>query len=354
MPARSLGHRLPVLGLSLALLTGCLTGCGSPKTAKAETQIFAMDTVMSLTLYGENESTLQDTLDGLVDTIYQLQNTLSVTDEASEISALNRQAGQPVALSSQTEELLSSALDLCALTGGALDLTTYPAVKAWGFTTGEYRVPGEAELTELAQHIDYTHLELDSTAHTARLPQGMEADLGAVAKGYAGDLLVRQMEEAGVTSALLDLGQSTILAVGDKPDGSHWRIGIQDPAGESYLGVITLSGQAMGTSGGYQRYFEEDGVRYWHILDPDTAAPARSGVASVTVVGEDGLVCDGLSTALFVLGVDDGIQLWRDHPELGVEVLFVLEDGSLVLTSGLENSFTLAEGQESREVTVIS
>lgn len=354
MPARMLG-RLTAFPLAFALLlTGGLTGCASRGPAQVETQIFAMDTVMSLALYGEDQTSLQGTLDGLVDTIYQLQNTLSVTDEASELSALNRSAGQPVSLSAQTEEVLSAALELCALTGGALDLTAYPAVKAWGFTTGEYRLPGASELTELAQHIDYTQLQLDSSAHTACLPQGMEADLGAVAKGYAGDVLAGQLEQAGVTSALLDLGQSTILAVGDKPDGSPWRIGVQDPAGESYLGVITLSGQAMGTSGGYQRYFEEDGVRYWHILDPDTAAPARSGVASVTVVGDKGLVCDGLSTALFVLGVDNGIQLWRDHPELGIEILFVLEDGSLVLTPGLEDSFTLAQGQEGREVTVVS
>ena len=354
MPARMLG-RLTAFPLAFALLlTGGLTGCASREPAQAETQIFAMDTVMSLALYGEDQTSLQGTLDGLVDTIYQLQSTLSVTDEASELSALNRSAGQPVSLSTQTEEVLSAALELCALTGGALDLTAYPAVKAWGFTTGEYRLPGEEELAQLAKNIDYTRLELDSSAHTAYLPQGMEADLGAVAKGYAGDVLAGQLEQAGVTSALLDLGQSTILAVGDKPDGSPWRIGVQDPAGESYLGVITLSGQAMGTSGGYQRYFEEDGVRYWHILDPDTAAPARSGVASVTVVGDKGLVCDGLSTALFVLGVDDGIQLWRGHPELGIEILFVLEDGSLVLTPGLEDSFTLAQGQEGREVTVVS
>ena len=120
------------------------------------------------------------------------------------------------------------------------------------------------------------------------------------------------------------------------------------------MGVITLSNQAMGTSGGYQRYFEEDGVRYWHILDPDTAAPARSGVASVTVVGPSGFVCDGLSTALFVMGVEEGTQFWREHPELEVEILFVLEDGSLAITPGLEENFSLAEGEQGREVTVIS
>ena len=144
------------------------------------------------------------------------------------------------------------------------------------------------------------------------------------------------------------------MALGAKPDGSPWRIGIQDPQGEGYLGVLELEGQAMGTSGGYQRYFERDGVRYWHIIDPATAAPARSGLLSVTVVSPSGLACDGLSTALFVMGLERGTQFWRNHPELEFEALFILEDGSLALTSGLKDSFTLAQGYEDREVEVLS
>ena len=354
--SRPVCRRRAALLPALVVLAGLAAGCLSQKPAQAQTQIFAMDTVMSLTLYGQSgeEETLQAALTGLTDTIYTLQNDLSVTDQGSELWALNQAGGEAVSLSPDTADLLSRALELCELTGGALDITAYPAVKAWGFTTGSYRVPGGEELEQLAANIDYTRLELDPEAGTARLPQGMELDLGAVAKGYAGGLLTAQLEQAGVDSALLDLGQSTIQTVGSKPDGSPWRIGIQDPAGESYLGVVELSGQAMGTSGGYQRCFEENGVRYWHILDPDTAAPARSGLSSVTVVGPDCLVCDGLSTALFVLGEEAGLSLWRDHPELEAELLLVREDGSLVLTSGLEENFSLAEGQEGREVTVVS
>ena len=225
-------------------------------------------------------------------------------------------------------------------------------MEAWGFTTGEYRVPNQAELEELGDHIDYTRVSLDQ--ESASLPDGMKLDLGAVAKGYTADRLAKLAQERDITSALLDLGQSTILALGAKPDGSPWRIGIQDPQGESYLGVLELEGQAMGTSGGYQRYFERDGVRYWHIIDPATAAPARSGLLSVTVVSPSGLACDGLSTALFVMGLERGTQFWRDHPELEFEALFILEDGSLALTSGLKDSFTLAQGYEDREVEVLS
>ena len=140
-------------------------------------------------------------------------------------------------------------------------------------------MPSPAELEALAEKIDYAAVKLEGGA--VSLPEGVEMDLGAVAKGYAGDVLAETVRANEIASALLDLGQSTILAVGAKPDGKPWRIGIVDPAQPGrYFAVVELEDMAMGASGGYQRYFEEDGVVYWHILDPDTAAPARSGLAS--------------------------------------------------------------------------
>ena len=334
-----------VLGLFLSLPAGCQV-----EDVEEESRIFAMDTVMTLTYYGQDRESGREALEEGVAEVYELEDLLSATAPDSEISALNE--GGQAHLSPDTAQLLSAALALCALTGGALDITAYPAVEAWGFTTGEYRVPNQAELEELGDRIDYTQVSLDQ--ESASLPDGMKLDLGAVAKGYTADRLAKLAQERDITSALLDLGQSTILALGAKPDGSPWRIGIQDPQGESYLGVLELEGQAMGTSGGYQRYFERDGVRYWHIIDPATAAPARSGLLSVTVVSPSGLACDGLSTALFVMGLERGTQFWRDHPELEFEALFILEDGSLALTSGLKDSFTLAQGYEDREVEVLS
>lgn len=334
-----------VLGLLLSLPAGCQV-----EDVEEESRIFAMDTVMTLTYHGQDRESGREAIEEGVAAVYELEDLLSATAPDSEISALN-EAGQ-AHLSPDTAQLLSAALELCALTGGALDITAYPAVEAWGFTTGEYRVPNQAELEELGDHIDYTRVSLDQ--ESASLPDGMKLDLGAVAKGYTADRLAKLAQERDITSALLDLGQSTILALGAKPDGSPWRIGIQDPQGEGYLGVLELEGQAMGTSGGYQRYFERDGVRYWHIIDPATAAPARSGLLSVTVVSPSGLACDGLSTALFVMGLERGTQFWRNHPELEFEALFILEDGSLALTSGLKDSFTLAQGYEDREVEVLS
>ena len=353
---------LSLLICALLLLPGC-----EKRPEPVEFTTFAMDTVMNFTLYGdEEECAAARSMIGMALSDYEA--SLSATREGSDVDRVNRANGQPVELS--CPELLVWALELCALTGGALDITSYPAVKAWGFTTGEHRVPSDGELEELAAKIDYTAVELGLESQsvptgsdgepdwsgsvkqdTVTLPAGMELDLGAVAKGYVGDVLAGQI---GLTSALLDLGQSTILAVGAKPDGKPWRIGVVDPAQPGrYFAVVELEDMAMGASGGYQRYFEEDGVVYWHILDPDTAAPARSGLSSVTVISPSALLCDGLSTALFVMGLEEGAQFWRDHPELAFEAVFVTEAGEVFRTAGLEGRFSLAEGYEELEVTVL-
>ena len=279
-----------------------------------------------------------------------MEKILSATEEGSDIARLNRRGAGGVG--AETAEVLAKALELCEATGGALDITAYPAVKAWGFTQEEHRVPSPAELEALAEKIDYTAVKLEGDA--VSLPEGVEVDLGAVAKGWAGDLLAEVVRANGISSALLDLGQSTIAAVGAKPDGSPWRIGVVDPARPgAYFAVVELEDMAMGTSGGYQRYFEQDGEIYWHILDPKTAAPARSGLASVTVASPSAFLCDGLSTALFVMGLEEGAQFWRDHPELDFEAVFVTEDGEIYRTAGLEGRFSLAEGYEDREVVVL-
>ena len=337
---------LPVL---LALLLLLPSGCQkAPEPAELTT--FAMDTMMRFTLYGEEAQT-GAVLAQIPTQLGALEAELSATREDSDIFRIDRAEGQPVEVRASVSELLSDALEPCRITGGALDITAYPAVKAWGFTTGEHRVPDEEELAALAAKIDYAAVGSDGP--TVTLPAGMELDVGAVAKGYAGDLLAEAVRTNDISSALLDLGQSTIVAIGTKPGGKPWRIGIRDPAGESYLAVVELTDMSLGTSGGYQRYFEEDGVVYWHILDPDTAAPARSGLASVTVVAPSALLCDGLSTALFVMGLEEGAQFWRDHPELEFDALFITEEGQILYTAGLEDRTSLAEGYEDREVTVL-
>ena len=341
-------RRFRSLGLFLALMLLC-SGCVQSKPVQR--QVFAMDTIMSFTAYGKQA---EEALTRAEAYIHELEAALSVTREESEISQVNRAAGEWVSVPNSFD-ILSTAENLCGLTGGALDITAYPAVKAWGFTTGEHRVPDQAELAELIGHIDHTALELDTETRSVRLPEGMELDLGAVAKGWAGEELAKLLKEAGIESATLSLG-GNVQTIGSKPDGSPWRVGIQDPLSPqgTSCAIVAVEDQAVVTSGSYERYFEENGVHYCHIIDPDTAAPAQSGLVSVTIVGESGTICDSFSTALFVMGAEEAAQFWRAHPELNFDYILMLEDGSIHITQGLEPSFSLTDGYTDRKVTVIA
>ena len=324
-------HVKRVFAFLLAPLLLLPYGCAPAQPL--ERTFFAMDTVMTLRLYEGGD---ENTLDQAEARVRELEAQWSVTEENSEICALNR--GGRAELSPETAELLGAALDMCRRTDGALDISTYPVLRAWGFTTGEYSVPGGEAIAALLPLVDYGRVALEAGA--AALPPGMEIDLGSVAKGYTGDALAALLKQGGAASALLDLG-GNIQAVGSKPDGSPWRVAIRDPAGDGNIGVVEVADQVVVTSGGYERYFEEDGVLYWHIIDPATGWPARSGLTSVTVVGESGLLCDGLSTALFVMGREGALEHWRQHRDF--EAVLVSEDGSVTITAGLEGRFTPAD-----------
>ncbi len=311
--------------LCLALCLALTAGCAPAQAQPLERTFFAMDTVMTLKLY---QGGGEDLLDAAEARVRALEALWSVTGEGSEIYALNRDG--TAELSPETAELLDRVLTLCARTGGALDVSIYPVLRRWGFTTGEYAVPAEAELAALLPLVDYAQIKLAGSA--ASLAPGMEIDLGSVAKGYTGDALAALLKENGVSSALLDLG-GNIQAVGAKPDGSPWRVGIRDPEGDGNVGVVAVADQAVVTSGGYERYFEQDSVRYWHILDPKTGSPARNGLASVTVVGESGLLCDALSTALFVMGKEKAVAFWVNNVfDLHFGLVLVEENGDVTYT----------------------
>ena len=320
-------------------LVVALSACGkAPVSAPAEqktSQLFAMDTVMDLTVYTEDDNLL----DEAAKLVSQLEHSLSTTDSSSEIYAANS-TGSAV-LSDRTAQLLERALSFCEKTDGALDLSIYPVVRAWGFTTDTYQIPAPSELQALLEHVDYKEISYSPADQTVSLPQGMEIDLGSVAKGYTGDQLVQLFRENGVTSALLNLG-GNVQALGSKPDGSLWRIGVQDPMGDSYLGVLSIADQAVITSGGYERFFEgEDGTVYWHIIDPATGYPAKNGLISATAIGAEGVYCDALSTALFIMGPDKAADFWRAHRDF--ETILVTDQNEVLITPGLADSFRLMD-----------
>ena len=330
--------------LILALCTGC--GQQSTSTEPTERAVFAMDTYITMQAYGMEAETALEEAEEL---IHQLERQFSVTDEGSEIYAANHSGGKPVIISSDTTLLINFALSMAYQTGRALEPTIYPVLTAWGFTTDEYHIPTQEELDTLLPLVNYEDIYLMDI--TVTVPEGMQLDLGAVAKGYTGDKVAELLRDHGVTSALINLG-GNVQAVGSKPDGSPWRVGVRNPFTDGNLGVLEIEDMAVVTSGGYERYFtDEDGNVYWHILDAETGYPAHSGLVSVTVVAPEGKLCDALSTALFVMGPEEAVQFWRNRQDF--EMLLVNETGGIYLTEGLESTFSRSANAEDMEVTVI-
>ena len=324
------------LGLLLAL-----TAC---KEAAAEKQVFAMDTVMLLTAAGgQSEEALKEAEIEL----YRLEALLSRTSGTSTVSALNEAGGAEVAVEDEVRELLELAKTYSAETGGAFDITIAPVVSAWGFTGEAYRVPDGVELEELLKNVGSERIAVNGNA--ASLKAGTGIDLGGIAKGYASDRVAEIFQAHGITRGTAVLGGNA-LAVGTRENGEPWRVGVRDPKNaEGLAGVVHLTDAYAVTSGGYERYFEENGTTYHHIIDPASGYPARSGLTSVTVVADcgpkgsrNGTMCDALSTALFVMGEEAALDFWRES-EADFELVLITEDDRVLVTAGLADRFTESE-----------
>lgn len=327
--------------------------------------LFAMDTVMELQIQGDEELLREGEA-----LIRSLEKELSVTDENSEIARLNKDG--KAALTEDVAELMGKALDICDSTDGALDITIYPVLKTWGFTTGEYRVPADEEIQELLENVDYHGVDItgfdagaaekrasdtgssvstadsdelsDAAGIICEIPSGTQVDLGSVAKGYTSMSLYNLFTDKGVTSGLINLG-GNVQCIGSKINGDDWKVAVKSPfidSSSGILGVLSVSDLAVVTSGGYERYFEENGKTYWHILDPKTGKPAENGLVSVTIIGKDGLLCDGLSTALFVKGLDEAIRYYQENRDKEFDMVLVTDDREVYLTEGVADKFSLA------------
>lgn len=315
-----------------------LMGCGGEDEKKEPVtesrDIFAMDTYMSLTATGENAS---EALDAAAEEIKRLDDLFSVGNPESEISIVNENGSE--ALSEDTAYLIERALSIYEDTDGAFDITIYPLMVEWGFTSQEYQVPKEERIAELLKFVDTSGIEYDKEERFLSLPDGVWIDFGGIAKGYASGRVMDIFEEYGIESGLVSLGGNVQL-YHEKPDGSLWRVAIENPddTGE-YIGVLQARNKAVITSGGYERYFEEDGKSYHHIIDPKTGYPAESGLTSVTVVSEDGALADGLSTAFYVMGKNGALEYWKAHAG-EIDLILVEEDGSITIIEGIKEDFT--------------
>lgn len=356
MPFMKQGKRLCALmagALSIVMLTSCASETEAVQTAervqtaevpaavaeKHQKQVFAMDTVMILTAYGENA---EDALDAAEERILELEADFDPSSAGGSVYALNAGAGGQVPVSQDCMNVMSTTMSVWASSGGALDPGMYSISKAWGFIGGDYRVVPDDELNGLLALKNTGGIRLDETSCSASVPAGTEVSFGAVGKGYTAQAVCDLLEELGVQSAVLSLGGNVQTLGETKPDGSLWQIAVTDPYDTgAYAGILSVGETAAVTSGGYQRFFEQDGVTYIHILDPATGRPVDNDLLSVTVVTEDGTLADALSTALFVMGEDGAVAYYREHG--GFELVLITKDDRVLVTSGLRDAFEETE-----------
>lgn len=324
--------RLAAIG-AVAVLAGVIVKYGADLQNRSCTrQLFAMDTFMEFTAYGRDSG---EAVEEAMAEVRRLDALLSTGSPSSEVSRLNASgSGQ---LSEDGRILLESALTIYEETGGLFDPTIYPLMQLWGFPAQEYHVPSEAELAEVLPLVDASKVR-QSGAEVA-LAEGQKVDFGGIAKGYTSARMMEIFRSHGIASGMVSLG-GNVQVIGRKPDGSRWQVGIQDPDGPqgSVIAGVEAEDQAVVTSGGYERYFEEDGNMYIHILDPRTGRPADGDLKSVTVVSADGTLADALSTSLYLMGSGDAVEYWEKHRE-DFEMVLITDQGELLVTQGISGGF---------------
>ena len=312
---------------------------GCSLESKYNCEFFAMDTVMTINAYGSKS---ESAVKAAQNEINRLDKLLSVQNENSEIFRLNQ--SKEMTVSEDTLTLITRSKEIYTLAGGAFDISCEPLTREWGFYTGlENKVPSQQAIKIALEGVGTEHINIEN--NTVTLDENTSLDLGGIAKGYASHKAAEILKEYGVTSALMSLG-GNVRAVGSKPDGENWSVAITNPDDNSKsVGTLKISDKAVVTSGSYQRYFEENGQTYHHIIDTKTGYPADSGLKSVTVVSEDDTLADALSTSLFVMGLEKSENFYKENSSL-FGAVFITDKSEIYVTDNLKDSFMSEQGFE--------
>ena len=340
-----MGLRVALMsGLCIALVieAGCLEGglTFAPGVVK-RTQVH-MGTLVSITAVASSRQTAQEAASAGFQEVHRLEDLLSTWIATSELSHVNQAAGlEAIAISPDTMRVLEWAIEMARLTEGGFNILVGPAVEAWSVLDRQ-QVPSEMALQAVRPLTDLKSLFLNTAQGTAYLAKtGMRVDVGGIGKGYAADMAVAAMQKAGATAGVVALS-GDIKTFGKLPGGTQFSFGIQHPRREgAVLAFVDLQDEAISTAGDYERYFERDGVRYHHILDPVTLQPARD-CQSVTIVARDGITADGLDTGVFVMGRERGLALIERLP--GVGAIIVDRDGKVWISSYLKGRVRIVRG----------
>ena len=330
--------------ISLFIFSGCSDN--NEELPQAESSAFMMDTLIKMRAHGENA---EKAVDESMKRIKEIEDLMSKTIESSEVYQINSNSGQKVNISDDTELVLEKSLYYAELTEGKFDPTVGRLVELWGIGTENAKVPTEEEINEALNYVGHNKLHLYEDQ--AMVEDEVELDLGGIAKGYAADEVRRISENNNIPSAFVNLG-GNVLVIGRKVDGTKWRVGIQDPrqGRGNVMAIIECEDKTIVTSGNYERYFEKDDTIYHHILNPDTGYPAQPGLLSVSIISENSFDADALSTSVFIMGLENGMNFIENLDE--VEVMFITDELDVYLSSGLgsqveitDDNFNLIEGE---------
>ena len=310
-------YRFIVLCIVSVLLCGCSSTTKDPLSKTG----FYFDTVITITLY---DSKNEELLNTCFDYCTEFENLVSRTITTSDVSRINSAGGKPIEVSDTTIELLKKGIEFGVLTNGAFDITIAPLMELWDIKNNPGNVPSETDITEALSHVNYKNILIDG--NTVTLTDSLAAiDLGGIAKGYMADQLKEYLLRKGVTSAIINLG-GNVLTIGAKPDGTSFNIGIQKPFDKQNETITSVSvkDSSVVTSGSYERYFKVHDTIYHHILNTDTGYPCDNELLSVTILSEESIDGDALSTSCFALGLEEGQKLIESLE--GVDAIFVTKD----------------------------
>lgn len=330
-----------IVMLTTVILVLGTIGCSKEEVAEeppTRTELI-MGTVVKVTLY-ENGS--EEILDKVFERVKEIESLVSINQDNTELDKLNENAGiKPVKLSDTSFEIIEKALYYSEISNGEYDLTIGPLVKLWSIGLPEAKVPTQEEIDETIKKIDYSKVQLNKDTKEVFLEEkGMLLDLGSIAKGYAADEIVKILNEENIDSAIIDLG-GNIYALGLKEGNRNWKIGIQNPYDERgrIIGALEVSNKTVVTSGVYERYIEQDGEKYHHILNPSTGYPYETEIAGVSIISDKSIDGDALSTLIFTKGLEEGLEFVENID--GVDAIFVTNDKEVYVTKGLKGNFEI-------------
>jgi len=316
---------------------------GNNKKSYITKEFYSLGTLNQLKVYGRNA---EKSIEEAIDKLNEIDIKMSVFKENSEISKLNRYSGKkPQIVSRDTYRVIEKAIKYCSLSKGAFDITIRPIVALWGIGKESAHIPEIKEIKEKLKLVNYKNIVLDENSNSVFLKnEKQEIDVGGIAKGYAADEVKNILTKNKIKSALINLG-GNIVVLGKKVDGTPWNVGIQDPFRPRGEFVLTLSliNKSVVTSGNYERYFEQQGKKFQHIMDPSTGYPSESEILSATIISDYSIDGDGLSTGVYIMGIHKAVKLIEETK--GVEAIFITKSKEIYVTSGMKDNFTLTKDE---------